>query len=41
MMQDLISSYRASLDWNTSDVEKLPSPLNALYYYSLAVCKNK
>ena len=42
MMQDLISSYRAGLDWNTSDLEKLPIPLrHALYHYSVAVCKNK
>ena len=24
MMQDLISSYRAGLDWNTSDLENYP-----------------
>ena len=42
MMQDLISSYRAGLDWNRSDLEKLPIPLrHALYHYSVAVCKNK
>ena len=42
MMQDLISSYRAGLDWNTSDLEKVPIPLrHALYHYSVAVCKNK
>ena len=41
MMQDLISSYRAGLDWNTSDLEKLPIPLrHALYHFSVAVCKN-
>ena len=41
-MQDLISSYRAGLDWSTNDLEKLPLPLrHALFRFSVAVCKNK